>query len=166
MKYFVKVISVLILAYFVIEDLAIIFFSALCFPRLIESFHYGVLDIQSEMGFISYITVPATVIGMILIVLVILAFIFLSFLKIMNYYKSISRASYEYNWTLSLIGLIQAFANLVPGLVVYISFVLNVRSNREAFEMATLFVIGLNVFMAFWCILNLLSSRQCIVDEG
>ena len=166
MKYFVKVISVIILAYFVIEDLAIIFFSALCFPRLIEAIKDNVSGFESELGFLGFITIPLAVLGLIMVVLVILAFIFLIFFKIMNYAKSISGVTYQYNWTLSLVCLIQSIANLLPGLIVYLSFVANLSSNRQTFENATLVAIGLNIFMAFWCILNLLSSRQCIVDEG
>lgn len=166
MKYFVKVISVLLLVYFVIEDLAIIFFSVLCFPRLIEALKNAISELEYDLGFFSYITIPFSIFEMIIALLVILAFIFFIFFKIINYSKSISRASYEYNWTLSLVCLIQSIANLLPGLVVYLGFVVNLHSNRETFENATFFVVGLNLFMAFWSILNLLSSRQCIVDEG
>ncbi len=168
MKYFVRVVSVLILIVYTLES---IFFAGVSVWGIVK----GVPEIPNVGGgtFDGSPTPILDGIGKVLlgfgcfILLVVVAMVAAEiFFLIRNYVKAIQEQSFRYYRFISVIALIIGVVNFIASLIMVliislIPYLFHTEDFLTGFAVATFFV---NLFMEFWSLLNLLSSNQGIRD--
>ena len=168
MKYFVRVVSVLILLVYTVEG---IFFAGVSVWGIIK----GVPEIANVGGgtidgsptpILDGIGKVLLGVGCFFLFVVIALAAAEVFFLIRNYVKAIQNRSFRYYRFMSVIALIAGPVNFVVSLIMIliidsIPYLFDTQSFLTVFGV-TAFVA--NLFMEFWSMLNLLSSIQCIRD--
>ena len=168
MKYFVRVVSVLILLVYSAEG---ILFSAISGWGIVKGIYGlprmggGTID-GSPTPILDGFGKGLVIVGCVILGIVILMAAAEIFFLIRNYVKAIQNRSFRYYRIMSVIGVIAGVVNFVASIlmtliIITFPYVFNVESFLEPLIFVTFFV---NVFMLFWCLLNLVSSIQCIRD--
>ena len=168
MKYFVRVVSVLILLVYTVEGL---FFAGMSIWGLVNGIPEmsnvggGTID-GSPTPILDGISRFFLGVGfVILAVVILLAATEITFL-IINYVKAIQKQSFRYYRFMSVIAMIAGPVHAVASLIMLlVSIDIPYLSYSESFLEWFVFVTFLvNFFMEFFGLLNLLSSSQCIRD--
>ena len=168
MKYFVRVVSVLILIVYTVEGL---FFAGVSVWGVIK----GVPEIKNVGGgtidgsptpILDGIGKFFLGLGCVFLVVVFFSVAAEIFFLIRNYVKAVQEQSFRYYRFISVIALIIGVVNFIASLIMVliislIPYLFHTEDFLTGFAVATFFV---NLFMEFWSLLNLLSSNQCIRD--
>ena len=168
MKYFVRVVSVLILLVYTVEG---IFLSGVSVWGLVK----GIPEIPNVGGGTIDGSPTPILDGIGKVLLGVGCFILLTvicmagaevFLLIRNNIKAIQNRSFRYYRFMSVVALIAGVVNFVASLIMVliidsIPYLFNTEEFLETFAVTMFFV---NLFMEFWSLLNLLSSNQCVRD--
>ncbi len=168
MKYFVRVVSVLILIVYTVEGL---FFAGVSVWGVIK----GVPEIKNVGGgtidgsptpILDGIGKFFLGLGCVFLVVVFFSVAAEIFFLIRNYVKAVQEQSFRYYRFISVISLIIGVVNFIASLIMVliislIPYLFHTEVFLTGFAVATFFV---NLFMEFWSLLNLLSSNQCIRD--
>ena len=170
MKLFVRVISTLILLVYGIENIMLSAGSIYSIVLAIKEMIYGfgaTID-GSTTPILDGIGRFFLGVGIFLLVVMILIVAAEIWLMALNYIKAIKEESFEYYRTLSVFSLISGAINIVFVLILLIIFgiifgnSIYYDSIVKTFENITVIMIGTNIFMGFWSILNLLSAKECV----
>ena len=168
MKYFVRVVSVLILLVYTLEG---IFLAGVSVWGAVKGFP-AIADVGG--GTIDGSPTPIldgigrVLLGVGCIFLVIMIFLAAAeiYFLIRNYVKAIQEQSFRYYRFMSVIAMIAGVVNFVGSLIMAlvissIPYLFHTEKFLEIFGVTIFFV---NLFMEFWSLLNLLSSNQCVRD--
>lgn len=169
MKLFVRIISTLILLVYGIENLMLsagsIYSIVLAVSEIIHG-GGGTID-GSPTPILDGIGKFFLGVGIFLLVIMIIIIAAEIFLIALNYVKAIKEESFAYYKTLSVFSLISGAINIVFVLILIIILANAIYDDtlEKIFENITLIMIGTNIFMGFWSILNIFSAKEC-VDNG
>ena len=168
MRYFVRVVSVLILLFYTVEGVFLAGLSA-----------FGIVNDVPEIPFVGGGTIdgsPTPIldgIGRVLLIIGILILVLLRlgvgaevFFLIRNFVMAIQNSSFKYYKNMSVIALISGVVNFF-GMLVIVLVTINLppHHDMESFLEGSVLVVFLaNLFMEFWSLMNLLSANQCVKD--
>ena len=171
MKWFVKVVSFIILIVLSVIDIIMIAFYAFGFMLSIDEYR-GITPL-SEAGdyefFESLFGRPLTILFMVIFLVMILIVLAEFVAKLILYIKAVKEKSYKKYLTLSIVSLAEEIINTAMMLLFGINLVINLdaihkREEDIIMQGATVWFFTY-LFMAFWIILNFLSAHQCVKDE-
>ena len=168
MKYFVRVVSVLILLVYTVEGIFLAGVSAWGFVKGVQNIPYvggGTIDGETT-PILDGIGRFLLGVGCVFLVAVILMAAAEIFFLIRNYVMAIQNRSCRYYRFMSVIALIAGAVNFVAFLIMAltISSVPYVFHTETFLETSGIVLFFVNLFMEFWSLLNLLSSSRCIRD--
>ena len=168
MKYFVRVVSVLIILVYTMEGL---FFAGVSVWGVVK----GVPEIKNVGGgtidgsptpILDGIGKFFLGLGCVFLVVVFFSVAAEIFFMIRNYVKAIQEQSFRHYSFMSVIALIAGVVNVIASLIMAlvinsIPYLFHTEDFLSGFMVITFFV---NLFMEFWSLLNLLSSNECVRD--
>ena len=161
MKYFVKFISIILLAVLTLVDIGWIAEFCICIFNLIADMYtpVGELYITSSIGNIIIIIIFAV------LVLLLIAEIAA---KIILYIKSVKKSSYGFYMIFSGVSIAESIINVIVIAALGFPLIVNCPPYEVDNQRITtwfLVLVGTYLFTGFFAVLNLLSANQCRKDE-
>ena len=171
MKWFVKVVSFIILISLSVIDIVMIASYVFGFVLSIDEYR-GITPLSEAQGYEFFESVLGPPLAMLLLIifLAMSLFILAEFvIKLILYIKAVKKKSYKMYLALSLVSLAEEIINTAMMLLFGVNLLINLGAIHDR-EIAVItrgatICFFTYLFMAFWIILNILSANQCLKDE-